>query len=112
MGRRGSEVRQRTVVRPVRLTPDEDALIQERAKDSGVPVSEFFRSAALGRKTRSTLDSQIINELRLMGSKLNSMGGMLKDQFNKSGGQYAEESAAVLREIQLAIARISKLKGG
>lgn len=97
----GSENRQRTVCRPVRLTPDEDAIVISKALDSGVPVSEFFRCAALGRKTRSAVDSQIINELR-------RIGGMLRDQFNRSGGQYSAESAAALREITAAISRISE----
>lgn len=101
MSRSGSETRQRTVCLPVRLLPEEAELIKSKALDSGVPVSEFLRSAALGRKTRRTLDSQIINELR-------RMGGMLKDQFNKSGGQYSTESAATLREITETISHIAR----
>lgn len=101
MGRSGSEVRKKTVSLPVRFTPEEAATVRSKALDSGVPVSEFMRCAALGRKTRSAVDSQIINELR-------RMGGMLKDQFNKSGGQYSEASAAALREITDAIARVAK----
>lgn len=99
--RSGSENRQRTVCRPVRFTPEEAAVVKSKALDSGVPVSEFLRCAALGRKTRSTVDSQIINELR-------RMGGMLRDQFNRSGGQYSAESAAALREITGAISRIAE----
>lgn len=97
----GSENRQRTVCRPVRLTPEEAAIVKGKALDSGVPVSEFLRCAALGRKTRSAVDSQIINELR-------RMGGMLREQFNRSGGQYSAESAAALREITEAISRIAE----
>lgn len=96
----GSENRQRTVCLPVRLTPAEAQAVKSKALDSGVPVSEFFRCAALGRKTRSTVDNQVINELR-------RLGGMLKDQFNKSGGQYSTESGAALREITAAITRIA-----
>ncbi len=99
MGRSGSNVRKKTVCIPVRFEPIEADMVRSKALDAGVPASEFLRSAALGRKTRSAVDSQIINELR-------RMGGMLKDQFNKSGGQYSEESAAALREITAAISRI------
>lgn len=101
MSRSGSETRQRTICWSVRLLPDEAALIRERAIDSGVPMSEFLRTAALGRKTRRTVDSQVINELR-------RMGGLLKDQFTKSGRQYSSESAATLRQINDAIARIAR----
>jgi len=101
MGRSGSEVRRKTICIPVRFEPAEADIVRSKALDSGVPFSEFMRSAALGRKTRSAVDSQLINELR-------RMGGMLKDQFNKSGGQYSEASAAALREITDAIARVAK----
>lgn len=84
----------------LRCTPDDAAQIRGRAIDSGLTVSSFLRAAALGRKTRSTVDSQTINELR-------RLGGLLKDQFNRSGGQYSAESAATLREITQAIARIA-----
>lgn len=84
----------------LRCSPEEEAAIRQKALDAGQTVSAFLRAAALGRKTRSTTDSQTINELR-------RLGGMLKDQFNKSGGQYSCESAATLREITDAIARIA-----
>lgn len=104
MSRSGSETRQRTVCLPVRLLPGEAEAIKQQALDAGASVSGFLRAAALGRKTRSTTDSQTINELR-------RIGGMLKDQFNKSGGQYSRESAATLREITDAIARIAGNEG-
>jgi hypothetical protein len=98
-GSRGTENRQRTVSFPVRLRPDEAEAIREKARDAGVSLSHFMRDAALGRRTRSTLDSQIINELR-------RLGGLLKHQFTLSGGQYSRESAAVMVEIKEAVARI------
>lgn len=83
----------------MRCTPEESDQIKQNAMDAGMSVSEFLRTTALGRKTRSTVDSQMI-------AALIKMGGMLKDQFTKSGHQYADESAATLREITAAIARI------
>lgn len=97
----GSENRQRTACLHVRLHPAEADAIREKAQDSGVPVSEFMRCAALGRKTRSAVDSEMIRNL-------NRIGAMLRDQFNRSGGQYADESAAALREITAAIARLAR----
>lgn len=99
--RSGSENRRRTVCLPVRYSPEEAAEVKSKALDSGVPVSEFQRCASLGRKTRSAVDSQIINELR-------RIGGLLRHQFTQSGGQYSAESAATLREITAAISRISE----
>lgn len=82
----GSETRQRTVVIPVRLKPAERDAIKEKAMDSGVSASEFMRCAALGRKTRSTIDSQVINELR-------RQGGSLRDKLSKLDGQANKEVA-------------------
>lgn len=95
-----SETRKRTVALAVRLTPEEATAIKTKARDSGVPVSEFLRAAALGRKTRSTLDSQFINELR-------RLGGLQKHLFNESGGQHSREFAAILVEIKNAVAQIA-----
>lgn len=95
-----SEQRILTTGLRLRCSPDDEAAIREKARDAGATVSAFLRAAALGRKTRSTTDSQTINELR-------RLGGMLKDQFNKSGGQYSAESAATLQQITSAISRIA-----
>lgn len=95
-----SEKRQRTVALAVRLTPDEAEAIKTKAMDSGVPVSEFLRAAAIGRKTRSTLDSQVINELR-------RLGGLQKHLFTESDGKHSAEYAGVLLQIRDAVSRIS-----
>jgi hypothetical protein len=99
-----SEQRILTTGLRLRCSPAEGEAIRQKARDAGETVSSFLRAAALGRKTRSTTDSQTINELR-------RLGGMLKDQFNKSGGQYSRESAAALREITEAISRIAGNEG-
>ena len=62
-----SENRNRVVKFTTRCLPEEADLIREKAMDSGVTVSELLRCAALGRKTRSAIDRQIINELRRLG---------------------------------------------
>ena len=95
-----SDSRKRTTALAVRLTPEEANAIKEKARDAGVPVSEFLRAAALGRKTRNTIDSQVINELR-------RLGGLQKHLFNESDGQHSKEFSAVLVEIKNAITRIA-----
>ena len=98
----GSETRQRHVSHPVRMTPEESEIVKQKARDAGLSVSAFFRETALGRKTRSITDDVMINELR-------KLGGLLKNQFNVSGGQYSKESAETLRQITQAISRLGKL---
>lgn len=94
-----SENRNRVVNLKVRCLPSEADAIRQKAADSGVSVSEFLRCAALGRKTRSVMDSQVINELR-------RLGGLQKHLFNESGGSLSQEYATVLKAIEAAIHRI------
>lgn len=85
----------------LRCSPEDEAAIREKAADAGLTVSAFLRAAALARKTRSTVDSQTINELR-------RLGGLLKHQFIEAGGKYGDESAITLGEITRAVARIAR----
>ena len=99
-----SENRKRTVNLKLRCLPEEADQIKEKAIDSGVSISEFLRCAALKRKTRSTIDSQIINELR-------RLGGLQKHLFTEGGGHsegghLSKEYAEILAEIHGAIQRI------
>lgn len=99
-----SESRKRTVNLKLRCLPEEANLIKEKAIDSGVSISELLRCAALRRKTRSTIDSQIINELR-------RLGGLQKHLFtegggHQTGGKFSTEYLEILAEIKNAILRI------
>lgn len=96
-----SEQRKKTVALAVRLEPGEAEAIREKAKDAGVTVSEFLRAAALGRKTRSTIDAQVINELR-------RLGGLQKMIHNDTGGAYSKETADILKAIKNTIQRLSR----
>ena len=63
-----------------------------------------MRCAALKRKTRSTIDSQVINELR-------RLGGLQKHLFTEAGGhdgggRLSKEYAEILAAIKEAIERI------
>jgi len=102
-----SDQRRKTVALAVRLDPQEADAIREKARDGGVTVSEFLRAAALGRKTRSTLDAQVINELR-------RLGGQQKKIHNDTGGAYSRDTADILMKIKQAIERIARgdLQGG
>lgn len=92
--------RKRTLALAVRVTPEEADAIREKARDAGATVSEFLRACALGRKTRNTLDSQVINELR-------RLGGLQKHLFNEGGGAHSHAFAEVLAELKKAVARIA-----
>lgn len=96
-----SENRKRVINLKVRCLPEEANAIRDKALDSGCSVSEFMRCAALGRKTRSTIDSQIINELR-------RLGGLQKHLFTEGEGQHSKEYSEVLVAIKSAIISIER----
>jgi hypothetical protein len=62
-------------------------------------VGQFVLAAALGRRTRSKVDTHILNELR-------RLGGLQKHLFNEGRGMLSKEYAGILVEIRAAIARI------
>jgi uncharacterized protein (DUF1778 family) len=96
----GTDKRQRTVVLPLRLRPDEAALIRQKAEASSVSVSAFLRAAALGKPLRAKDDVVLAKEVR-------RLGGLLKHQFNESQHKsYSHETAKLLEEIGAAIKRI------
>ena len=96
-----SEKRKRVVNLKTRCLQEEADVIREKAMDSGVSVSEFLRCAALGRKTRSTLDSQIINQLT-------KLGGLQKHLFKEGNGVHSKEYSEILSAIKDAIVRLER----
>ncbi|EBR8575319.1 nikA protein [Salmonella enterica subsp. enterica serovar Java] len=65
--RSGSEKRQRTVLRAIRFSPEEDELIGEKAEKSGLSVSAFIRNAALNKRVNARIDDQFLTELMRLG---------------------------------------------
>jgi hypothetical protein len=84
----------------IRCLEVEKAQLQQKAADCGMTVTAYMVSAALGRQTRSKVDAQILNELR-------RLGGLQKHLFTEGGGKLSKELAAVLAEVQAAIARVA-----
>ncbi len=95
----GSENRRMTRHIMVRTTPDQLAMLQEKALDCGVSVPEYLRLCGLGRRTRSHVDAHVVNELR-------RLGGLQKHLFKEGHGVLSKEYAGILVEIRAAIARI------
>lgn len=97
-----SEQRRRTGWLPaIRCFEEEEALVREKAHDSGMSIGQFMLAAALKRQTRSRIDAHIINELR-------RLGGLQKHLFSQGDGALSREYANVLVEIADAIKRIGR----
>jgi hypothetical protein len=84
----------------IRCLESEKVRLQQKAADCGLTVTAYMVAAALGRQTRSRVDARILDELR-------RLGGLQKHLFNESGGKLSKELAAVLAEVQAAIARVA-----
>ncbi|MCO8591901.1 ribbon-helix-helix protein, CopG family [Burkholderia multivorans] len=52
---------------PIRCYDDEEALVRERARDCGMSVGQFVLAAALGRRTRTKVETHVLNEPRRLG---------------------------------------------
>ena len=65
--RRGSDKRQKTVIKTLRFTPDEIEEIEQKAKAVGQSVSAYIRNAAMNRKMISLIDDSFMTELLRLG---------------------------------------------
>lgn len=65
--RRGSEKRQKTVIRTLRFTPDEIEEIEAKAEETGQSVSAYIRDAAMNRKVVPVIDNNFLTELLRLG---------------------------------------------
>jgi len=63
--RRGSEKRQKTIIRTVRFTPEEIEQIEQQAEQSGQSVSAFIRNAAMNRKVVPVILTELLRLGRL-----------------------------------------------
>ncbi|MEQ9971346.1 plasmid mobilization protein MobA [Pectobacterium carotovorum] len=67
VSRRGTEKRQKTVIKTLRFTPEEIEKIEAGAADTGQTVSAYIRSAAMNRKVISKVDDTFLTELLRLG---------------------------------------------
>jgi hypothetical protein len=84
----------------VRVTPGEKEQLRGIAREAGLGVSDLVRRRALGRPVVSHTDATTIRDLR-------RLGGLLKKVHVDSGGAYSQQTAAALRSLHAAIARLA-----
>ncbi|WP_241136325.1 plasmid mobilization protein MobA [Achromobacter insuavis] len=95
-----SESRKKTKHIMVRVTPEEKAAIEAKARDVNLSAPAFLVAAGLGRQTRSKVEEHLINELR-------RLGGLQKHLFTEGGGLLSREYSEILVAIRDAIQRIA-----
>ncbi len=62
----------------IRVLPSEHAAMAERAAEAGLTVSEFIRRVALGYKTQSRFDYDVIEHLIRIHTDMNRLGNLFK----------------------------------
>lgn len=106
----GSENRKKTYRRPVRLSPDELALLERKVSiSSATSVPDFLRKTALGYKLHSRIDEAAFLELKRISGNLGRIGGLFKlyiDQHSNSdlnAADFSEQFSSLRVEIKQLI---------
>jgi hypothetical protein len=84
----------------------ERALIEERAKMTGLSVSAYLRTAGLGHPIRSILDYDAVRDLAKVNGDQGRLGGLLKLWLVDRPGRGAPET-----EVRRLLERIGELQG-
>lgn len=96
-----SEVRRKSTLVMLRMTPEERAELTQRAADVKLSLPAYLIACGLARKTRTAMDDHIVQELRLLGEQQRAF-----HRTESSGGEHAMHYRAVLVELIAAIRRI------
>ena len=83
----------------LRLTEKDLGFIRQQAEAAGLPASTYVRGLALGHTMRTGEDAAILDELRVLGGQLGSIGGLCK-QLWKSGANPVATKAALDSSVQ------------
>lgn len=89
----------KTALINVRATEDQKAEIEQKARDCNLSMSAYMLRCALGRQTRTRMDTHIINELRLLGEQQKAF-------YHLGNGRHADKLQSILDAIVQAIDRI------
>ena len=100
------ETRDRLRQLRVVVSASERAKIERRAKEAGLSVSTFLRTAGLGHPIRSTLDYAAVLELAKVNGDQGRLGGLLKLWLVDRPGRGVPEI-----EVRRLLDRIGDLQG-
>lgn len=89
-----------------RVFPEEHSDIAARAAEAGLTISEFIRRIAMGYKTQSRFDYDVMEHLIRMHTDMKRLGNLLKLTLKEDGGgaalSYAEREwqRSILKSIE------------
>ena len=79
----------------IRVLPGEHAAMAERAAEAALTVSEFIRRIALGHKTQSRFDYDVMEYLIKMHTDMNRLGNLFKLSLKHTGDGDGGSSAGL-----------------
>ena len=85
----------------IRVTPEEQKKIREKAEVSGLSMSEYIRRRALCYRVSSRIEIKMLSELH-------RQGGLLKYVFTESHGMYSEKTAMALDSLNSFIRELER----
>ncbi len=97
----------RSLILPVRVSPDERRHLVEQARSCGLAVSTFVRQSALGaklRQRRGKVEQDAVYHLARVGNNLNQLARVANSMGRVELSGRLDE---VLREVLRAIGRLA-----
>lgn len=101
-----TEIRDRNRTLRVVVSPSERTIIEQRAKDTGLSVSAYLRTAGIGRQVRSAFDHAAVGDLVRVAGDQGRLGGLLKLWLVDQPGKGAPEV-----EVRRLLDRLGELQG-
>ena len=95
--------------RPIKVLVSEQERneLLARSQKAGIPISTFLRSAGLGYRPKSKLDSKVAMELLKVNGDLGRLGGLLKLWLSEDGAE-GVDIRKVLQKIDSAMDEIRR----
>lgn len=89
----------------MRISKEDKALIEQKARKAGITTSEFIRRSALGRRLPSYGDTTILQEYSMQLGKIGSNLNQIAKHLNGGGDFYS-----IYYELKEAIRELLNLK--
>lgn len=89
----------------MRISKEDKALIEQKAKKAGITTSEFIRRSALGRRLPNYGDTTILQEYSMQLGKIGSNLNQIAKHLNSGGSYYS-----VYSDVKEAVKELLNLK--
>ena len=91
----------KTIIKRLRLMPDEWSAIEKKLKETGMTFSKFALSSMLSRQIKTPIERELLAELVKQGNNLNQIAAKLNsgESLNRVGLRILADTNTILRRI-------------